>query len=243
MGYIATDLIMIGCACIYCKANWLIPSRKYLMCFFLTAGFALAALASLSSLGAGVAIIFAFLAIGCLYLLIRCIVRRNRDRIEILHLPAGSYDIVADDRPGSSDTQLRYRLIYQNMVYTLSTTPPIGKPALTLYAETHEKQNITFGHIALANDHEPFSIKRLFHRCYGVVVFIFALLLRWTVLLQESNYDLFEVLFEGFLIIVFGYVGVQTFCTKDSLLIKLLYYFCMFLSIMGWVGFPFLLFS
>lgn len=233
MGYLACDFIFLGFACIYSKAEWLIPVRKYLAGISLTLGFSLSIKPAWLAIHPTAALFFSMMAIGSLILLIRNIIQRHANRIEVLHLPANSYEIVADDRPSAPTVQLRYRLLYQDKIYTLSSTPPADKPALTLYAKISANQNQIFADITIDST-EGSSFKLLFHLFYGIIVLAIALMLPWLIPLQDTYYALFEKLFPSSLLIIFGYLGYQTFKSGKDVLLRFLYWFTQFLSILGW---------
>lgn len=236
MGIIGYELIVLGFACIAVKAEWLIPIRKYLMLMFLTAGFCLSAIA-LWGVESSLSILSGLLSVICFCFLIWVICTRNRLRNEILHIPAGSYEVETVDRIGASTIQLSYRLVYQGKGYIISTMPPKGKPALILHTKTQKKSDIVIADIAIDVMNEPLSIKQKVYRLYNVLVMIAAMFLPISYVMYEKHY-LTHNLMPNCIMIVLGHVTISATYNSRVILHRFIYWFAVFFEVAGWFLIP-----
>lgn len=231
MGIIGYELIVLGFACMIAKVKWLLPVKTYLMMLFLTAGFGLASAAwwkTDSTLG----ILLGGLGAVWFILLLYSIFKRKGRMKEVVHIPADSYEIAVVDRMAAPTIQLSYLLKYQGKSYVLSTSPPEGRPALFLHVKHQKEEGILSADIAIDTTEKLLSVKQRLQRWYGILVLLIALLLPWPFQLYRSG-----VLQESFLgaciTIIVGYVTVIFLKGGKALLHRLLYWFGIFLEVMG----------
>lgn len=235
MGIIGYELIVLGLACMIAKVKWLMPVRAYLMMLFLTAGFGLASAAwwktdtALSILLGGLGAVW-FIPLLC------GIFKRKGRMEEVMHIPADSYEIEVVDRMAAPTIQLSYLLKYQGKSYVLSTSPPAERPALLLYVRPQKDEEILPADIAIDTTIEPVSVKQRLQRWYGILVLLIALFLPLPIQLYGSG-----VLQESFpgacITIIAGYVTVTFLTGGKALLHRVLYWFGIFLEVMGLLSF------
>lgn len=236
MGIIGYELIVLGFACIEVKAEQLIPIRKHLMLMLLTTGFCLSALA-LWDIEPSLSILFGILTVACFCLLIWTICTRNRMTNEILHIPAGSYEVEIIDSIGTPAIQLSYRLVYREKGYFISTMPPKGKPALILHTRTQKKSDIMIADIAIDTINEPLSIKQKMYQLYNILVLLVALFLPIAYVMYEKHY-LTRNLMPNCIMIVLGHLTISATYNSRAILYRLIYWFAVFLEVAGWFIIP-----
>ena len=236
MGIIGYQLIVLGYACIIAKAEWLIPIRKYLMLILLTAGFGLSAFA-LWDIEPALSILLGFLSGIWFCLLIWTICTHNRQTEEVLHIPAGSYEVEVIDRTGTPAIQLSYCLVYQGKGYIISTMPPSGKPALILHAKTQKNSDIILADIAIDTINEPLSIKQKMYQLHNILVLIVALFLPISFEMYENNY-LTHNFMPNCIMIVLGHLTISATRSSRAILHRLSYWFAVFLEAAGWSIIP-----
>lgn len=88
-----------------------------------------------------------------------------------------SYEIFAGDNPDNSDFQLVIMLKYQDQVYHLSSVPPEGIPALTLYTQKQKNHDIIFADFTVKRGKEPLTWKQRLRKIYNVLAFVAAVTL------------------------------------------------------------------
>ncbi len=236
MGIIGYELIVLGFACIAVKAERLIPIRRYLMLVLLTIGFCLSAIA-LWGIEASLGILLGFLSAICFCFLIWIICTRNRLTNQILHIPAGSYEVETIDRIGTSAIQLSYRLVHQGKGYIISTMPPKGKPALILHIRTQKKSDIVIADIAIDIMKEPLSIKQKMYQLYKALVLVAALFLPIAYVMYEKHY-LEHNLMPNCIMIILGHVTGSAVCSSRAILHRFIYWFAVFFEAAGWLLIP-----
>lgn len=236
MGIIGWTLIVLGFACMMAKAKWLIPIRKYLMLIFLTAGLCLSAFA-LWDIEPSLGILLGILSGIWFCLLIWTVCTHNQQTDEVLHIPAGSYEIEVIDRAGTPAIQLSYRLVYQGKGYIISTMPPKEKPALILYAKTQKNSDIILADIAMDTINEPLSIRQKIHKLHDILVLFAALFLPISYQLYQNNY-LTHNWMPNCMMIVLGYLTISATGSSRAILHRLTYWFAVFLEAVGWIIIP-----
>lgn len=233
VGIIAFDMIVLGIACIMVKAEWLIPVRKYLMLALLCAGIGLSALA-VKEIDFGLSIFLGIFAAFWFFLLLWAVFRKNEKTEEILYIPEGSYQITAVDRTGAPSVQMAYCLMYQGKVYTLSTMPPEGTPALILYAKPQENSDVILADISIDTSRQPPSARQRLEQIHGGLVLIAALLLPVFYEMYKGG-SITENLLPYCIMILLGYLGSKTTKGSKSVLNSLIFWFAVFLEAAGWV--------
>ncbi|MED9903032.1 MAG: hypothetical protein UFG06_02485 [Lachnospiraceae bacterium] len=241
MGYLAYYLVLAGIICLIMKAEWMIPLRKYLMTAFLTAGLFFASAAMWEPDAPALSIFLGLFATFFLCLFIRVICTRNRQREEILHIPAGSYELMAADRANAPTVQVNHLLLYQGIVYLLSTFPPEGKPALILHAHHRQNTDVITADIAIDNGNGPVSAKQALYTLHSLSALLIALLFPISYTLCRNGYAPAN-LFGAFLSILFGYFCSAALRNGGTLLIRLLHWFCIFIEVAGWIAIPVMFF-
>lgn len=236
MGIIGYELIILGFACIAAKAQWLFPIRKYLMLIFFTTGLGVITI-TLWNNEPSLSILFGILMIVCLSLLIWVFFTRNRQLEEVLHIPAGSYEIKLIDRTGTPSIQLSYLLIYHGKTYILSTMPPEDKPALILHTRTQKNSDTVVADIAIDTTNKPVTAKQRLYQLHGSLVLIAALFLPIFYVMYE-NYYLSQNLMPNCIMIILGYFTASTTRGSKSILYRLIYWFAVFLEMAGWITIP-----
>lgn len=236
MGIIGYECIVLGFACIMMKAEWLIPIRKYLMLILLTVGFGLSAF-DLWDIEPSLGILLGVLSGIWFCLLIWTFCIRNQQIYEVLHIPAGSYEIEVIDRPGTPAIQLSYRLVYQGKGYIISTMPPKEKPALILHAKIQKDSDIILADIAVDTINEPLSRKQRIHQLHSMLVLIAALFLPISYQLYQNNY-LTHNWMPNCIMIVLGYLTISATRNSRAILYRLIYWSAVFIEASGWIIIP-----
>lgn len=234
MGIIAFDMIVLGIACIMIKAEWLIPVRKYLMPALLCAGIGLSALA-VKEIDTGLSIFLGAFAAVWLFLLVWVILRKNERTEEILYIPAGSYQITALDRTGAPSVQMSYCLMYQGKVYTLTTMPPEGTPALILHAKPRGDSDVIPADISIDISRQPRSARQRLAQIHGGLVLITALLLPVCYEMYKGD-SIAENFMPYCILVLLGYLGSKATKGSKTALNRLIFWFTIFLEAAGWAG-------
>lgn len=233
MGDLAYYFVLAGFVCLMINAERLVPIKKYLMTAFLTIGLFFAS-AALWKTDEALGILLCVLAVVWLFLFIYALCTGKSQRIEILHIPAGSYEIWADDREAVPTVQLRYLLRYQGVVYALSSVPPTENPALTIHIRRRKDGDIPIADISIDKKNDPVSVKRVLYQLYRLAVLAVALFLPFVFRLYRE-YRIPENLFGFFIIIPLFYVGAVFTRNGKSLLIRLIHWFCITIEVCGWL--------
>lgn len=221
MGLIGYFLMVLGIACLACKAEWLIPIRGYLIFLFIGVGCAFLSIELLDE--DPTLIIFpGFFVVLCFSLLLWAIINRKKQKDEILHIPAGSYQTQVVDRIGAPTIQLSYLLFYQGKTYHLSSTPPNGTPALILHAKTRKNSDVILADIAIDRSNEPVSIQQRIQQLRTFSTFLAAFLIPITYMMYQ-NHSISENLMPYCMMIVLGQSSIAISRGSKVLLHRLIY--------------------
>lgn len=234
MGIIAFDMIVLGIACVMVKAEWLIPVRRFLMPALLCAGIGLSAL-SVKEIDIGLSIFLGAFAAVWFFLLLWVVFRKDEKTGEILYLPAGSYRITAVDRTGTPSVQMAYCLLYQGKVYTISTLPPEGTPALILHAKPRGDSDVIPADISIDTSRQHRSARQRLAQLHGGLVLTTALLLPVCYKMYKAG-SVPENLMPYCILVLLGYLGSKTTKSSKTVLHRLIFWFTAFLEAAGWVG-------
>ncbi len=233
MGYLAYIFAVLGFACIFCKWKWLLTFRRYFMVTMFLAGSTLGFLYWLPRNRelTGYMSIYALVSLGLFIFVLAT--RKTRAPYKV-NIPADSYDIIVADR-NAPTIQLSYFLHYQGKVYGISSFPPAGRPALTLYVKPHPKFQWLPADITIDSENTPISPAFIFGRIYSLIVLMFALLL--PIPLADARYNITaEHFLSAWGMIILGYVDIIVLKHKRGIFYRIGYYFSWFLSIAGWLG-------
>lgn len=232
MGIIGYELIVLGFVCLLSKARWLFPVRAKLMFVSFTAGLCFGAV-SFWKRERGLAIYLGVFALFWLFLFIFSLFKGGKYQ-EVIHVPAGSYEVTADDGEGPV-IRLRYLLAYEGKVYCLSTTPPSGKPPLTLYVTKRNDSDILLADIVIEKSLESLSMRRILPAIYSILVLLAAVALPVFYKLYENGDSLANLL-GSCITVMAGYLTATFAKDGKGLLHRILYWFGIFLEAAGWIS-------
>lgn len=234
MGILIYELFLFWLISIYYQAAWFFPIKKYVM-YSLLMSCGTIAMFYMWSLEPNVE--FTFCALFVMGGFTWGMISGRKTLQKVVHIPAQSYEIFAGDNPDNSDFQLVIMLKYQDQVYHLSSVPPEGKPALTLYTQKQKNYDIIFADFTVKRGKEPLTWKQRLRKMYNVLAFVAAVTLPIFYWLWDNGYTR-ENYMESCLAIAMGYAFTFQFKGNSSILMRFFYGFGRFLEIAGWLTIP-----
>jgi len=193
----------------------------------LALSFLLFAIASTFEKVYDVALIAGLFVIFFLYYFIKRLLR-DKGEVTVIDIPENAYEIETTEEVVGT-VLIRYILKYQNKSYLLSSIPGKSRPQITLIV--HEKEGkIPVARMIVRKKEKTFQSRMETFR--KICLLIAAILLPVPLLIKS------EGLFGGLITIMFGAIGWSAFENGETVLLKMLYYFCIIIFFFGLLAIP-----